>query len=128
MARKLGQSYTEALALGVAMGLNNTEASARAGCSVNTLTRRRSEPEFERLVVRLRAEMIGAASGALAYATSKAVSVLVDLLDDPLPSVRLGAARCLLENCIRVRDSVELETRIAELERRANKPEIGRAA
>jgi HEAT repeat protein len=49
----------------------------------------------------------------------EAADTLRDLLTAESESVRLGAARAMLELGVRVRDSVELGERVAELERLA---------
>jgi HEAT repeat protein len=55
--------------------------------------------------------------GRMADGMTEAADVLRKLLAAESESVRLGAARSLLELGVRLRDSVELEERVRELER-----------
>ena len=58
------------------------------------------------------------ASGALPDAMTEATTTLRALLAAESETARLGAARSILELGIKVRETVELEERIAELEAR----------
>ncbi len=51
-----------------------------------------------------------------------AVNGLQDLLNDPAlrPSDRLRAVQMVLDNVLRLRNAVELEARLVELEKRVN--------
>ena len=60
--------------------------------------------------------MLSQAVGMLAAASSEAVLCLRHLLTGGGESVRLGAARAILEAAVKFRESEELEARIAELE------------
>jgi hypothetical protein len=86
--------------------------------SRRTATRRWSEPAFRQQVVVLRAALLERAAAQLADAASEAVSTLRTLLQNPLPSARLGAARAILEFATSYQASVELEARLRELEAR----------
>jgi hypothetical protein len=59
-----------------------------------------------------------AAMGRLAAAATKATDTLERLMTSTKDTVALGAARSVLELGQRLRESVELEQRIAALERR----------
>ena len=61
--------------------------------------------------------MIQRSSGMLTAAAGEAVRTLLSLQKDAIPAaVRLGAARAILEVGMKVRQVVELEQRLAELE------------
>jgi hypothetical protein len=110
----------EALALALAAGCTVHAAAAEAGIGETTAKRwLREQPAIVRRVGELRAEMtsralgrlienMGSAADTLAYLSRKAKS----------ETVRLGAARAVLELANKTRETVELEARIAALEQR----------
>jgi hypothetical protein len=108
----------DALALALASGKTITEAAAAAELSRRTATRRVAEPDFRRRVAEVRAEMVGRALGKMADSMTAAADTLRALLDAEGESVRLGAARSILELGNKLRESVELEQRLADLEQR----------
>lgn len=63
------------------------------------------------------------AMGRLADISTKAVDTLEALLGAESDSVKLGAARIILEAGTRLREIVELEERLAELEEQVNQGE-----
>ena len=62
--------------------------------------------------------MVERAVAKMADGMADAADKLRQLLNADSESVRLGAARSLLELGVKLRESVELEERLAELERR----------
>jgi hypothetical protein len=60
--------------------------------------------------------MIGRALGKMADGMSEGAEVLRQLLKARSETVRLGAARSMLELGVKLRESVEIEQRIATLE------------
>jgi hypothetical protein len=60
--------------------------------------------------------VVGRALGRMADAMTQAADVLRGLLDAKAESVRLGAARSLLDLGMKLQGSVELENRLADLE------------
>ena len=74
------------------------------------------EPTFRRRIADARGQLVARATGKLADAGTKAVDVLLELLDSELHTVRLGAARSILEIGSRLREAVELEDRVHQLE------------
>jgi hypothetical protein len=61
--------------------------------------------------------MVKRSAGMLTAASGEAVRTLMSLQKESMPpAVRLGAARAVLEIGIKVRELVDLETRIAALE------------
>jgi hypothetical protein len=67
----------------------------------------------------MRAEMVGRALGKMADGMTEAADTLRALLTAEGESVRLGAARSILELGNKLRESVELEERLSALEQRA---------
>jgi hypothetical protein len=118
--RKKGDS---ALLTALAAGATAREAAARAGLSERTIYRRMEDPEFRRRVTEARATMVESALGKVADGMSDAAAKLRELLAAQSEAVRLGAARSLLELGIRLRESVELEQRLAAMEERLQESE-----
>jgi hypothetical protein len=114
----------DALAVALAAGQTLRDAAVAAGIGERTATRRWTDPAFRQRVAGLRAAAVERAVGKLADATTEAADVLRKLLAAESESVRLSASRTLMELTARLRESVELEQRIAALEQhqRAMKP------
>jgi len=106
------------LIVALAGGATVPEAAARARVSVRTVQRRLDDPAFRQHVSEARGAMIARAVGQLADATTEAARTLRELLDAEAETVKLGAARAILEHAVKLRESAELETRIAALEER----------
>jgi hypothetical protein len=106
----------DALLLALAGGQTVRDAARAAGVGERTAGRRLAEPGFRRRVAELRAEMVQRALGKLTDALTEAADTLRQLLKAQAESVRLGAARSLLELTVKVRESVELEARLQALE------------
>jgi hypothetical protein len=105
------------LALALASGQTVRAAADATGIGERTATRRWADPDFRRRVGELRGDMVQRALGRMADGMAEAAHVLRALLDASTPpAVRLGAARTLLELGTKLRESVELEARIAALE------------
>lgn len=92
------------------------DAATAAGISERQAHRRVDEQDFRQRVCRLRAEMIDRAAARLANGASEAADCLRSLLSTEGPSVRLGAARALLEMAFRSRELLEYEERLQKLE------------
>src|SRR5262245_56416408 len=108
----------EALALALASGATVPEAALQARVSVRTVFRRLADPAFRGRIQAHRDRMTDAALGKLTSTLTAAADTLKDLLSTEAPAVRLGAAKALLElGGIRLRESLELAERVAELER-----------
>jgi hypothetical protein len=106
----------DALAVALAAGQTLRDAAAAAGIGERTATRRWADPDFRRRVAELRADMVSRATGRMGDGMAEAADVLRALLKADSQSVRLGACRAMLELGVKLRDSVELEQRIAALE------------
>jgi hypothetical protein len=107
------------LLLALAAGQTVRDAAKASGIGERTATRRVADAEFRGRIETLRAEMLQRAMGKITDGMTSAADTLCKLLEDPDPKVRLGAAKMLLELGCRLRETVELESRIAELEREA---------
>lgn len=119
MPQKGRTDADDALAVALAAGKTAQEAAAAAGLSERTASRRQADPAFRQKVTDLRAQMVGRALGTLADGMAAAARTLRDLLEWESGAVRLGAARSLLELGAKLRDSVELEERVRQLEERS---------
>jgi hypothetical protein len=108
---------SDALALALAAGDSIADAAAKAGMSERTARRRLADPSLRQHIEKLRAAMIERALGRMADSMTEAADVLRALLQAKTESVRLGAARSLLDLGTKVRDAVDMEARVAELER-----------
>ena len=60
--------------------------------------------------------MLSAAAGRLARATTKAIDALETLLTGESDSVRLGAARGIIDSTIRIHEMTQIQARISSLE------------
>jgi hypothetical protein len=108
----------EALALALAAGQTLRDAAATAGVTEMTAYRRWKNPAFRQRVAELRLDMISQAVGKLADNMAESADVLRKLLaEDVKATVRLGAARANLELGVKLHESVELDARLAALER-----------
>jgi hypothetical protein len=105
----------------LAAGAPVEQAAAQAGLSTRTAYRRLADPGFRSRLAAARDEVIVSALAALARATGQAVITLAELLESGDERVRLGAAKALLEQTLRLREAVLLEERLATLERRERK-------
>jgi hypothetical protein len=105
--------------LAFAGGASASEAALRAGVSERTAYRRLLDPQFQQLIAQARDKLIDDALGQLADASVTAVQTLRALCTAESETVRLGAARSLLELTMRLREHVDFGARVASLEARA---------
>src|SRR5262249_28909202 len=108
----------EAAALALAGGCTEAEAAGKSGVGQPTIRAwLRQRRPFVRRIGELRAEMTSRALGRLADGMFSAADTLGYLCrQGQSEMVRLGAARALLELGVKLRESVELEARLAALE------------
>jgi hypothetical protein len=90
-------------------------AAEAAGISRRTATRRMADPAFLAVVQACRRQFYQLTLSRLAAAGAETVDVLLALLRDGPPAVKLGAARTILESTNRWREAVELGAELAEL-------------
>jgi len=105
------------LAIALASGASISDVAARANIDRSTVYRKLENPEFRRLVAEFRDRLIGTALGRIADNMTRAADALAAMLDAPEPHIRLRAIRALFTLGIRLRDSVDLTTRMHEVER-----------
>jgi hypothetical protein len=105
----------------LAAGATYAEAAEQANVSERTIRRRMADPDFRKRLSEARGQMLTLVVGRLTDYALDAVETLHELLvrgPDTLPSVRERAARTILDMGARLRESSELEDRIAALEAR----------
>ena len=101
----------------LACGATVVTAATQAGVSEATVYRRLADKEFSRKLQAIRADMVQRASGALTAAGTESVRTLLELQKPGVaPATRLGAAKATLELGMKVRETAELEQRLAALE------------
>lgn len=109
----------EVAALALALGRTHKQAAAEAGVSERCIYRWNRLPKFRARVNELRGAAVGAAVNKLSTSMTAASDVLAGLLKNKDANVKLRAARAVLELATKLRESEELEARVADLERRA---------
>lgn len=105
-----------ALLAALAAGATVRDAARQAGISERTASRCMEDPGFRQRVQEAKAEIVARAASQLADAATDAAKTLRDLLEAEADSIKLGAARAILELGTKLRESVELEQRLAALE------------
>lgn len=119
MARDGRENADSVLIAALAGGATHADAAATAGVSPRTVRRRLDDPAFKAQVQVTRADLVESAVGILARVTTTAAETLAQLLDKNIaPTVRLGAARAVIELGAKLREQQDLEGRIAALEER----------
>ncbi len=107
----------DSLLLALACGATVEAAAKQCDLTDRTIYRRLKEPAFKSRLQELRTDMVRRAAGMLTAAANEAVRTLLLLQKESTPpAVRLGAARAILELGIKLREMVELEKRMDELE------------
>jgi hypothetical protein len=111
-----GRKNDDLLATALAVGGTVEGAAHHAGVSERTAFRRLQDPAFRERIAGARRRMFEQAAARLTARSTSAADALGDLLGADSESVRLGAARSILELGAKLREAVELEARVAELE------------
>ena len=118
MSRNGRRHADEQLLKNLACRATVENAARQAGISPATAYRRLAEPAFQQRLQQLRGDMVSRTAGTLTAAAAEAVRALLELLkSSSSPSVRLQAARAILELGLKVRDASDLEERLAALEK-----------
>lgn len=108
----------EALMIALACGSTVETAAAKAGLNERTVYRRLEDPDFREKLQEFRAKMVERASAMLSASGMEAVKTLLGLMERSIPhAVRLGAAKAILELGMKLRDLLEVEERLAALEK-----------
>ena len=103
--------------LALACGASVEAAAKQCGVTDRTVSRRLKDADFKARLQAVRSDMVGRSAGLLTAAASEAVRTLMLLQKDSAPpAVRLGAARAVLEVGMTLREVVDLQTRMDELE------------
>jgi len=116
MPRPQRKKNEESLLLALACGATVESAARQCGLSDRTVYRRLEDAAFKKRLERVRADMVGRSAGMLTAAGGESVRTLMALQKDSTPAVRLGAARTILEMGLKIRQMVDLEQRLEELE------------
>lgn len=120
MAEKGNKSKDdEPLLLALASGLSIKAAAKKAGFGERTVHKRLDDPVFCARLSAIKSQVFSQAVAKLISAGVQAAETLTDLLGAESESTRLGAARSILELGPKLRESAELEQRIATLESHA---------
>jgi hypothetical protein len=102
----------------LAAGSTVPEAAKTAGISLRTAYRWLEDSELRAEIALVRARMIERAAGKLAASCVEAAEILAKLARSAKSeTIRLSAARSVLEQALRLRESLDIATRLAELER-----------
>ena len=120
--RDPGKGATAALMLATGQGIR---ATARAlGLSERTVRRWSKAPSFRARVDQLRAEMHAEAVGKLASLAGRSVDVLAELMKaSDSPTIRLTAARAVLDKLTMMSEFFDLSERVRQLEQQQQNPE-----
>ncbi len=129
MARTTKQKHAGDLLLqALACGATHEAAARQAGVTTRTVARRLADPAFRRELTRIRSDMVARTTGMLTAASLESVKTLLDLQKSGTPAVKLGAARSVIELATRLREIVDIETHLLELEAKLEKLEAGQGS
>jgi hypothetical protein len=112
----------EVVALGLAAGRTVRDAAREAGCGERSVHRWLGDPAFRGRVAALRTELFGLAAGRLSELACRAAETLGALLEAKNESVRLQAAKAVLECGTRLHESLDIARRLEDLEGRLAEP------
>jgi len=112
-----GSSVDDRLLVELLAGCSTTEAASRVGISRSTLWRRTRDPEFAKRLDDARAEQFRVITDQLRGHATSAITTLVELCRyAESETVRLGAARAVLDHTARMHEVHTLGARITALE------------
>jgi hypothetical protein len=100
----------------LAGGASVREAAVVAGVSERTAHRRWSDPNFRQQVNAAWSEIVRQAVGKFGDASTQAAAVLRELLNADSDTVRLSAARSILDHTVRLSEFASIEQRLNNLE------------
>jgi hypothetical protein len=114
----------ERMALGLAAGRSAQAVANEANVCLRTVRRRLQNPKFCKRVADLRGAMVRQAAGKLANSMGDAADALSELLVSDSEVIRLRAADQILAHGTRVVELEELQSRVAEIEKRLAGEEV----
>jgi hypothetical protein len=121
MAEKIKKADAELILIeSLARGDSHVEAGRKAGVSARTVARRLESDEFKQQIDDFRHAVLSEAAGRLCAASGRAVDTLNKLLTSKSDSIKLSAARSILESAVKVVELVRIEGRLVEIERMLN--------
>ena len=92
------------------------EAAALAGVSERNAHTCWSDPDFRQKVNKAWSEIVRQAVGRLGDASTQAAAVLRELLCADSETVRLSAARSILDHCVKLSEFANVEQRLSNIE------------
>ena len=104
------------LAIYLSAGKSIREAAALAGVAERTVYRRLVQPEFRGKLAVLRGQMIDRLASRISGAGDEVFQKLHSLMEAESEPVRLGAVKTMLDQMIRLREAVEFESRLCQVE------------
>ena len=117
MAAGRNRKGEAALVVAFACGASPESAAQKAGLSLRTVYRRLADPAFRAQVDDARADTVRRATDMFTAAGLPSIKTLMTLQESATSeSVRLGAARTIIELGCKLRESVELTERLAAVE------------
>jgi hypothetical protein len=129
MTRKGKHGVDAELLLALASGATVESAARNFGVSERTVYRRLKNPEFRERIKAERTGMFQRLSGIFAASSIQSVKTLLSLQDDAIPpTVRLGAARTIIDKALHLRESVDFDERLSAVEQRGRDTERPPAA
>jgi hypothetical protein len=128
MANTAKEQRDERILMARACGSTIEQAAAKGEVTTKTVQRRMQEPDFRKRLHTLRSEMVSRAASMLTAAAMEAVKTLLSLQNENVQAaVRLGAAKAVLELGAKLRENVELEERIRQLEEKFGETALAQA-
>jgi len=102
----------------LASGMTARAVAMKIGGGERTIRGWMSDPEFKKLIGTYQAAMVARALARLSGTAARAVLALIGCLKSKEDAIKIRAALGILDQLIRIRDSVEIERRLSELERK----------
>jgi hypothetical protein len=118
MAHRGRFNAVSAVIAALSTGATHEEAAGHGKVSERTIRRWLTKPAFKRRLNAARAQLLESTIGKLSGKMMRAVETLEALLDAESETVRLGAARSIIELGAKLRDSREIEERLQDVEKR----------
>ncbi len=104
------------------------EAARRSNISAKQVHQWLKDPSFRRVVQEQQQELFHSSMVALKAGTGKAVNVLLALLENEDPRIRLTASEKVLANALKSIELLEIEERLSKMEEFASKAQSNQRA